>query len=191
MSHTAAQGFEMMEAGQRQQPHRANRFAAGQFGAMRESPRTLSKRRIGDVEMVELHVGRNGPTGPGNIRRRWICSGQHRLGRWLKDTPKIPLNGAVRALAVLERIWHGRRRRFDGPFDQRHAVYPGVERGAEVGVGDGRDFPLEGRPQHAGPARGTVRLSRDAGLCASGPGSGTPETGAVYGSERDDGGERE
>lgn len=63
MSHTAAEGFEMIEAAQRN-----NRIV--QIGSQRVSSALCAKGRelyhkgaIGDVEMVELTYGRNSPTG--------------------------------------------------------------------------------------------------------------------------------
>lgn len=93
MSHTVAEGFEMVKAA-----HSNNRVV--QIGAQRVSSALCAKARemysngaIGDVTMVELTLGRNDPTGaweyppppdlsPANLA--WDT--------WLKDTPKIPFN---------------------------------------------------------------------------------------------------
>src|SRR5271168_882363 len=93
MSHTAEQGFDMVAAAQKN-----NRIV--QIGSQRVSSVLGAKARdlyhegvIGDVEMVELTLGRNSPTGaweyppppdlsPSNLD--WDT--------WLKDTPKIPFN---------------------------------------------------------------------------------------------------
>jgi len=63
MSHTAAQGFAMVEAAQKN-----NRIV--QIGSQRVSSTLCAKARelyhagaIGDVELVELSLGRNDPTG--------------------------------------------------------------------------------------------------------------------------------
>ena len=93
MSHTVAEGFEMVQAS-----HTNNRIV--QIGAQRVSSVLCAKAKemyqggaIGDVTMVELSLGRNSPTGaweyppppdlsPSNLA--WDT--------WLKDTPKIPFN---------------------------------------------------------------------------------------------------
>ena len=93
MSHTPAEGFEMIEAGQRNQ-------RIVQIGSQRVSSARCAKAHelyrsgvIGDVEMVELTYGRNSPTGA------WVYPPPPDLSRanmswdvWLKDTPKIPLS---------------------------------------------------------------------------------------------------
>ncbi len=93
MSHTAAEGFEMIEAAQRNK-------RIVQIGSQRVSSGLCAKARelyrngaIGDVEMVELTYGRNSPTGA------WVYPPPPDLSLanlawdvWLKDTPKIPLN---------------------------------------------------------------------------------------------------
>jgi predicted dehydrogenase len=93
MSHTVAEGFDMVHAAQQH-----NRVV--QIGAQRVSSALCAKARemvrggaIGEVNMVELTLGRNNPTGaweyppppdlsPSNLD--WDT--------WLKDTPKIPFN---------------------------------------------------------------------------------------------------
>ncbi len=93
MSHTVAEGFEMVQAA-----HTSNRIV--QVGAQRVSSVLCAKARemysagaIGEVNMVELTLGRNSPTGaweyppppdlsPSNLA--WHT--------WLKDTPKIPFS---------------------------------------------------------------------------------------------------
>ncbi len=93
MSHTAEQGFNMVAAAQKN-----NRIV--QIGSQRVSSVLGAKARdlyhegvIGDVEMVELTLGRNDPTGaweyppppdlsPANLD--WDT--------WLNDAPKIPFN---------------------------------------------------------------------------------------------------
>jgi predicted dehydrogenase len=93
MSHTAAEGFEMIEAAQRNK-------RIVQIGSQRVSSALCAKARelyqmgaIGDVQMVELTYGRNSPTGA------WVYPPPPDLSLanlswdvWLKDTPKIPLN---------------------------------------------------------------------------------------------------
>ncbi len=93
MSHTAAQGFEMVEAAQKN-----DRIV--QIGSQRVSSALCKKARelyhdgaIGDVEMVELSLGRNSPTGA------WVYPPPPDLSpsnldwnTWLNDAPKIPFN---------------------------------------------------------------------------------------------------
>lgn len=93
MSHAIPQGFAMVEAAQRN-----NRIV--QIGSQRVSSMLCAKARemyrsgaIGEIEMVELSLGRNSPTGaweypppldasPANID--WET--------WLNDAPKIPFD---------------------------------------------------------------------------------------------------
>lgn len=93
MSHTVAEGFDMVHAAEQH-----NRVV--QIGAQRVSSVLCAKARemvregaIGEVNTVELTLGRNNPTGaweyppppdlsPSNLD--WDT--------WLKDTPKIPFN---------------------------------------------------------------------------------------------------
>ena len=116
--------------GTEEQPHRPDRLAAGEFGALCDTARELyQKGEIGDVEMVELTLGRNDPTGaweyppPPDLSPETLD-----WDTWLNDAPKIPFNQAsLRALALLEGLRHRRRRRSDGPPDQRHARDAGLE----------------------------------------------------------------
>jgi len=93
MSHTIEDGFAMVQAAQKN-----NRIV--QIGSQRVSSALCAKARemyrqgaIGDIEMVELTLGRNDPTGaweyppppdlsPDNLD--WET--------WLNDAPKIPFN---------------------------------------------------------------------------------------------------
>jgi len=93
MSHTVADGFAMVEAS-----HKNNRIV--QIGSQRVSSVLLATARdlyqkgaIGDVEMVELTLGRNDPTGA------WVYPPPPDLSpqtldwyTWLNDAPKEPLN---------------------------------------------------------------------------------------------------
>jgi len=93
MSHTVADGFDMVNAAQQH-----NRVV--QIGAQRVSSVLCAKARemvrggaIGDVNMVELTLGRNSPTGA------WeyppppdLSPANFDWDTWLKDTPKIPFN---------------------------------------------------------------------------------------------------
>lgn len=93
MSHTVAEGFDMVQAAQQH-----NRVV--QIGAQRVSSVLCAKARemvrggaIGDVNMVELTLGRNSPTGA------WeyppppdLSPSNFDWDTWLKDTPKIPFN---------------------------------------------------------------------------------------------------
>jgi predicted dehydrogenase len=93
MSHTVAEGFAMVQAAEEH-----NRVV--QIGAQRVSSVLCAKARemyrngaIGDVNMVELTLGRNSPTGA------WeyppppdLSPSNFAWDTWLKDTPKIPFN---------------------------------------------------------------------------------------------------
>ncbi|HEX4228756.1 MAG TPA: Gfo/Idh/MocA family oxidoreductase [Bryobacteraceae bacterium] len=93
MSHTIDQGFEMVQAAKAN-----NRIV--QIGSQRVSSALCAKARemiqggaIGDVEMVELSLGRNSPNGA------WIYppppdATPQNLDweTWQNDTPKIPFN---------------------------------------------------------------------------------------------------
>jgi predicted dehydrogenase len=93
MSHTVAEGFEMIRAAESN-----NRIV--QIGAQRVSSALCAKARemyqngaIGEVNMVELTLGRNDPTGA------WeyppppdLSPANFAWDVWLKDTPKIPFN---------------------------------------------------------------------------------------------------
>jgi predicted dehydrogenase len=93
MSHTAAEGFAMVEAARKN-----NRIV--QIGSQRVSSVLCAKARelyrdgaIGDVEMVELSLGRNDPTGawqyppPADLSPQTLD-----WDAWLNDAPKIPFD---------------------------------------------------------------------------------------------------
>lgn len=93
MSHTAAEGFEMVAAAEKNK-------RIVQIGSQRVSSALCAKARglyqegaIGDVEIVELSLGRNSPTGA------WVYPPPPDLSpqnldwdTWLNDAPKIPFN---------------------------------------------------------------------------------------------------
>jgi predicted dehydrogenase len=93
MSHTVADGFAMVDAAQKN-----NRIV--QIGSQRVSSVLCAKAKdlyssgaLGDVEMVELTLGRNDPTGA------WVYPPPTDLSpktldwdTWLNDAPKIPFN---------------------------------------------------------------------------------------------------
>ena len=93
LSHSVAEGFEMMETAARN-----NRIV--QVGAQRVSSMLCEKARelysngsIGEIEQVELTLGRNDPTGA------WQYPSPTDLSpatldwdTWLNDAPKIPFN---------------------------------------------------------------------------------------------------
>ncbi|MBV8867094.1 MAG: Gfo/Idh/MocA family oxidoreductase [Acidobacteriaceae bacterium] len=93
MSHSAEQGFTMIEAAQRNK-------RIVQIGSQRVSSALCAKARelykqgaIGNVEMVELSLGRNSPNGA------WVYPPPLDLSpenldwnTWLNDAPKIPFN---------------------------------------------------------------------------------------------------
>jgi predicted dehydrogenase len=93
MSHTVAEGFEMVKAAESN-----NRIV--QIGAQRVSSVLCSKARemyrggaIGDITMVELSLGRNSPTGAWEYPPPFDLSPSNLAwDTWLKDTPKIPFN---------------------------------------------------------------------------------------------------
>ena len=93
MSHTAEQGFEMVAAAQKN-----NRIV--QIGSQRVSSVLCAKARelyqsgaIGDVEMVELTLGRNDPTGAWEYPPPLDLSPQTLdWDTWLNDAPKIPFD---------------------------------------------------------------------------------------------------
>ena len=107
-----------------------------QIGSQRVSSALCAKARelyhdgaIGDVEMVELTLGRNDPTGAWEYPPPPDLSPQNLdWDTWLNDAPKIPFNPVpLRALALLEGIRHRRGRRLDGASDQRNAGDAGLE----------------------------------------------------------------
>lgn len=93
MSHTAEQGFTMVKAA-----HDNRRIV--QIGSQRVSSALCAKARemyqrgaIGDIEMVELTLGRNSPNGA------WVYPPPPDLSpqnvdwdTWLNDTPKVPFD---------------------------------------------------------------------------------------------------
>ena len=93
MSHTVAEGFEMVKAA-----HANSRIV--QVGAQRVSSVLCAKAKemyqsgaIGDVNMVELTLGRNSPTGAWEYPPPFDLSPANLAwDTWLKDTPKIPFN---------------------------------------------------------------------------------------------------
>jgi predicted dehydrogenase len=93
MSHEASQGFEMVAAAQKN-----NRIV--QIGSQRVSSALCAKARdmyqkgaIGDVEMIELTLGRNDPTGAWEYPPPFDLSPQTvDWDTWLNDAPKIPFN---------------------------------------------------------------------------------------------------
>jgi predicted dehydrogenase len=93
MSHTIPQGFEMVEAAKRN-----GRIV--QIGSQRVSAVLCAKARelyhggaIGDIEMVELSLGRNSPNGAWEYPPPLDLSPQTvDWDTWLNDAPKIPLD---------------------------------------------------------------------------------------------------
>jgi predicted dehydrogenase len=93
MSHTIAQGFEMVQAAQKN-----NRIV--QIGSQRVSSALCAKARelyhggaIGEVEMVELSLGRNSPTGAWEYPPPLDLSPENvDWDTWLNDAPKIPFD---------------------------------------------------------------------------------------------------
>ena len=93
MSHTIPDGFAMVDAEQKN-----NRIV--QIGSQRVSSNLAAKARdlyhdgaIGDIEMVELTLGRNDPTGAWQYPPPFDLSPQTLdWDAWLNDAPKIPFN---------------------------------------------------------------------------------------------------
>src|SRR5450755_343612 len=93
MSHTAAEGFDMLEAARNN-----NRIV--QIGSQRVSSVLCAKARelyragaIGDVESVELTLGRNDPTGAWEYPPPLDLSPANLdWDTWLNDAPKIPFD---------------------------------------------------------------------------------------------------
>ena len=93
MSHTIPDGFAMVEAAQKN-----NRIV--QIGSQRVSSNLAEKARelyhggaIGNIEMVELTLGRNDPTGAWEYPPPFDLSPQTLdWDTWLNDAPKIPFN---------------------------------------------------------------------------------------------------
>jgi predicted dehydrogenase len=93
MSHSAEQGFEMVEAAKKN-----SRIV--QIGSQRVSSALCAKARelyqggaIGDVEMVELSLGRNSPNGAWAYPPPFDASPQTvDWETWLNDAPKIPFS---------------------------------------------------------------------------------------------------
>ena len=93
MSHTIPEGFEMVEAAERNK-------RIVQIGSQRVSSALCAKARemyhagaIGEVEMVELTLGRNDPTGAWQYPPPTDLSPQNLdWDTWLNDAPKIPFD---------------------------------------------------------------------------------------------------
>src|ERR1700722_1626840 len=93
MSHTASQGFEMVAAAQKNQ-------RIVQIGSQRVSSVLCAKARelyhggaIGEVEMIELTLGRNSPNGAWEYPPPLDLSPQNvDWETWLNDAPKIPFD---------------------------------------------------------------------------------------------------
>ncbi len=87
MSHTAEQGFDMVEAASKNKPHRADRLAARQFRALRQSARAVSERRH-----RRCRDGRTDPRPQRSYRR-------------------LGISAAARSLAFQSRLGHLAERR--------------------------------------------------------------------------------
>jgi len=93
MSHTIPQGFQMVEAAQKNK-------RIVQIGSQRVSSALCRKAHelyaggaIGDIEMVELSLGRNSPTGAWVYPPPLDLSPQNLdWDTWLNDAPKIPFD---------------------------------------------------------------------------------------------------
>ena len=93
MSHSAEQGFAMVDAARKN-----NRIV--QIGSQRVSSALCAKARqlyaegvIGEVEFIELSLGRNDPTGAWQYPPPLDLSPENLdWDTWLNDAPKIPFN---------------------------------------------------------------------------------------------------
>ena len=155
--------------------------------ARRSAPRPAScitQGAIGEVEMVELSLGRNDPdrrVGVSAAARS--VSAEPGLGHLAERCAEDPLQSrALRALALLEGVRHGRRRRPDGAPHQRHAC----SRSA------GMRSRARRRPWAASSAGRTAAICRTCTSCcstitaspstsASGLGTETPELARFMG----------
>lgn len=93
MSHTAAEGFEMVAAAEKNK--RIVEIGSQRISGVvfRKAHELYASGAIGDVSMVELTLGRNDPTGAWEYPPPPGLSPQNLdWDTWLNDAPKIPFN---------------------------------------------------------------------------------------------------
>ena len=135
MSHSPAEGIAMVAAAKK-----SGRIV--QIGSQRVSSVICAKAKemlaqgiIGELNLVEGSLGRNDPNGawvyplpPG------LSTGNPGLGHMAGYSAKTRVRSkALRAVALLERIWHRCRGRFTGTPGERNELYVGMERSAVAG----------------------------------------------------------
>jgi predicted dehydrogenase len=93
MSHTIAEGFDMVHAAELHQRIVQAGSQRVSSALCRKAHELYSSGAIGDVSMVELSLGRNDPTGAWEYPPPFDLSPSTLdWDTWLKDTPKIPFN---------------------------------------------------------------------------------------------------
>jgi predicted dehydrogenase len=93
MSHTVAEGFDMVQAAKQHQRIVMVGSQRVSSALCRKAHELYSSGAIGDVSMVELSLGRNSPTGAWEYPPPFDLSPTTLdWDTWLKDTPKIPFN---------------------------------------------------------------------------------------------------
>ena len=129
MSHTVAEGFDMVQAAE--QHRRIVQVGSQRVSSAlcRKAHELYSSGAIGEVNMVELSLGRNDPTGAWEYPPPFDLSpSTFDWDTWLKDTPKIPFNAERFARW---RCWREYGTGVAGDLmvhlAQRHAGYPGLE----------------------------------------------------------------
>ncbi len=122
MSHTAAEGFDMADA-----QKKTGRIV--QIGSQRVSSVIYGKAKemiaqgaIGNLNLVEGTLGRNDPTGCWEYTPPTdLVPAESRLGHLARHRPQARFRSpALRSLALLEGIRHGRGWRPAGPPGQRN-----------------------------------------------------------------------
>src|SRR5258708_16327024 len=151
MSHNVADGLAMVEAAQKN-----NRIV--QIGSQRVSSVLCAKARelysggaIGDVEMVELTLGRNDPTGAWEYPPPLDLSPETLdWDTWLNDAPKIPFN---KLHFARWRCWRNYRTgvaaRFKVALLRCQLGIAGLKPTAKTGAAIGGFAPLAPRDQKA------------------------------------------
>ncbi len=162
MSHTAADGVEMVAAAKK-----SGRIV--QVGSQRVSSVICAKAKelvaqgaLGDLMLVEGSLGRNDPSGAWEYPPPTDLSPQNSgLGYLAGNRAQAGLRSLdLRALALLEGIWNRRWRAICWCTGERHAIRARDQRGARAGHVHGRNSPLERWPEHAGCALHIISIRR-------------------------------
>jgi len=157
MSHNPADGLAMVAA-----QKKTDRIV--QIGAQRTSSVLCAKAKelleqgaIGDLNLMRLRLGATIPMGHGSIRFLRAFAGESGLGYVAGYGAEEGIRSiCVCALAVLEGVWDRSCGRPAGSPDQRDAFCAWHQRGAEARFIVWRDLSVQGRPQYAGCAPGSV-----------------------------------